>query len=117
MPVSVEACLSIVPSHSLHVVSDGSERKLWTVSAIRGIIVLAGNGARGPVRATQGVHAHDEESRRVEGPPGTAQQRTPPVRYVGTAGQGMADDHTVVAFGRQLAPRRVRDRHIVKRYA
>lgn len=109
--------LDIGPRNSLHVVPDRSEGELWAVSAIRSVVVLAGNRARGSVRATQRVHADDEESRRVEGSPGTAQQRTPPVGYVRTAGQGMADHHTVVAFGRQLAPGRVRDRYIVKRYA
>lgn len=112
-----EAYLGNGPNNSLHIVPDRSERKLWAIPAIRGVVVLAGNRARGPVRATQGVHADDEKSRRVECPSGTAQERTPPVGHVGTAGQGMANHHTVVAFGRQLAPRRVRDRHIVKRYA
>jgi hypothetical protein len=66
--------------------------------------VVGGDGTRCPVRAPKTVEANDEEPRRVECPPWTSQQRTPPVRNISTSRQGMANNHGIVPIRRQLTP-------------
>lgn len=99
---------------SLYVVPDRGEGELRAISTLLGVVILASHRARGPVRATQRVEAHNEEPRRIEGPSGPTQKGSPPVGYVCAASQGMANDHAVVAFRRQLAPGGVCDGHIVE---
>ena len=106
--------MRLLVSNLLYVVPDGSEGELRAVPAPLWVIVLAGDGAGCSVRAAQCIEADNEETRSVESPTGTTQKRPPPVGYVCAASQGMADDHAVVAVGRQLAPRGVGDGHIME---
>lgn len=41
-------------------------------------------------------------------------QRAPPVTHIGTACQGMANNHGIVPVGRQLALGSIRNRHILE---
>lgn len=41
-------------------------------------------------------------------------QRAPPVTHIGTARQGMANNHGIVPVGRQLALGSIRNRHILE---
>jgi len=94
------------------IVSDRRQGELGAVQAEGGVAVLGGDGAGAAVRTAQAVHTHDEEARRVEGLARAAQQRAPPVAHVGAPGEGMADDHGIVAGRREGAIRLVRDGHM-----
>jgi hypothetical protein len=96
------------------VISYGREGKLRAISAIVHVPILGSHRASGTVRATQAVHADDEEARYIEGSSVATKQRAPPVTDIGTARQGMANDHGIVPVGRQFTFGGVRNRHILK---
>lgn len=91
--------------------------ELGPVPASIDVAIPRSDGAGCAVWTAQAVHANDEEARHVEGSPIAAQEGTPPIAHIGTAGQGMAYHHGVVALRRQLAPSRVRHRDIVQGHA
>lgn len=100
-----------------NVISDGREREFWAISTLGRVAVLGSDGTGGPVWAAQAVQAYYEEAGRVEGAARTAEQRAPPVGHVGAAGEGMADDHDIVAVGRERASGGVCHGHIEEDHA
>lgn len=98
----------------IDVVSDRGQRKFGAVVLVLRVAVLAGDRAGASVWTAQAVEAADEEARHVERLAGSAEQRSPPVANIGAAGQGVADDHGIVAIGRQRAVRLVCYGHIVQ---
>lgn len=100
--------------HSLYVISDSRERELRSVSLILGIPILRRDWTGRAIWTAQAVHADDEEARGIKGPTRTAEQGSPPVTHICTAGKGVTDHHSIVTLGVQLAAGSVRHGHIVE---
>lgn len=104
------SCIKDIPD----VIAYCGERKFGTISAIVHVSILGRHRAGGAVRTTQAVHADHEEAGYIEGSSVPAEQRAPPVTDIGTACQGVANDHGIVPVGRQFAFGGIRNRHMLE---
>lgn len=87
----------------LDIIPDCRQWEFGAIYATAGVAVLGGDGTGGTIWAAQAVHTDDKETGDIKCPPISTQQWAPPVTYVGTASQSMADDHSIVSIWRQFA--------------
>lgn len=99
----------------LDIVANCGEGKLRAISSTVRVPILGRHRAGGTVRTAQAVHTDHEEARHIEGSAVATKQWAPPVTYIGTACQSMANDHGIVPVGRESALGGIGNRHMLER--
>lgn len=82
------------------IIAYGGEWELRAISAVIDVPILGCHRAGRAVGTAQAVHANHEEAGYIKGSSVATKQRAPPVTDIGTACQGMANDHGIVPIRR-----------------
>lgn len=108
---------SIRAQHVLDIVPYCGQREFRPISLLSRVSVFTCDWTCASVRAPKTVQTDDKEPRYVESSARPSHQWAPPVADVGTAGQGMTYNHSVVAIRGEPPPRTVCDRDIAEKDA
>lgn len=100
-----------------NIIANSRQRELGAICVILRVAIDGSDRTGGSVRATQTVHADDEESRNIKSSAIASQQWAPPVTDICASCKSMADHHDIVTIWRELALGGVCNGDIVKNIA